>query len=73
MRKCVFFLLPVLALSSCFQVYDEDDDLRTVPVTNNPHVVPTHSPTMPGIGMITPVDTPTISDNQFAEIVQGLA
>ncbi|MCX6988874.1 MAG: hypothetical protein NTZ52_05165 [Chlamydiae bacterium] len=27
------------ALSGCYQAHS-DDDLRTVPVTNNPHIVP---------------------------------
>lgn len=30
-----------LALSSCYQVHS-DDDLRGVPVTNNPNIVPNH-------------------------------
>ncbi len=50
MKKCVFFLLPLLTLTGCFQIYDEDDDLRTIPVTNNPHVVPSHGSGMPGMG-----------------------
>jgi hypothetical protein len=29
----------LLAISGCYQVHS-DDDLRSVPVTNNPHVVP---------------------------------
>jgi len=41
------FLLVVLGLfaccSSCYQVH-ADDDLRTVPVTNNPHIVPVTDP-----------------------------
>lgn len=77
MRNCVFFLLPLLALSSCFQIYDEDDDLRTVPVTNNPHVVPTHTPTMPGIGMIAPnanpITTPSASDREIASVIQAIS
>lgn len=37
-----------LALSSCYQVHS-DDDLRGVPVTNNPNVVPNHG----GMGRFT--------------------
>ena len=33
-------LLLLLAASGCFQTSGDDADLRTVPVTNNPHVVP---------------------------------
>gem|GEM_PF-1228339 len=43
-------VLPLLALASCFQVYDDENDLRTVPVTNNPHIVPSHGSGMPGMG-----------------------
>ncbi len=45
MRKWIFIAL--LGLAGCFQTYDEDDDLRTVPITNNPHVVPNHGSGMP--------------------------
>jgi hypothetical protein len=40
----------LIALTSCFQAYDPDDDLRTVPVTNNPHIIPNHGNGLPGIG-----------------------
>jgi hypothetical protein len=49
MKRTIFFALLVL-MTSCFQTYNEDDDLRTVPVTNNPHVVPNYGSGMPGIG-----------------------
>lgn len=42
--------LSLLALAGCFQAYNPDDDLRTVPVTNNPHVVPNHGGGLPGFG-----------------------
>jgi hypothetical protein len=44
-----WIFLPLLALSGCFQTYNEDD-LRTVPVTNNPTIVPNYGNGMPGIG-----------------------
>jgi hypothetical protein len=43
----IFFLL---ALTGCFQAYNADDDLRTVPVTNNPNVVPKYGSGLPGMG-----------------------
>ncbi|MBX7066036.1 MAG: hypothetical protein K1X28_02280 [Parachlamydiales bacterium] len=45
-----FLFLTLLALAGCFQAYNPDDDLRTVPVTNNPHVVPSYGNGLPGIG-----------------------
>ncbi len=42
MRKVavlVLLLLSALSLSGCYQVH-ADDDLRTIPVTNNPNIVP---------------------------------
>ncbi|MBS0625945.1 MAG: membrane lipoprotein lipid attachment site-containing protein [Verrucomicrobia bacterium] len=48
MKRYLFFILPLLALTSCFQIYDDENDFRTVPVTNNPHVVPSHGSGMPG-------------------------
>lgn len=48
MYRMIF--LSLLTLTSCFQTTNEDDDLRTVPVTNNPHVVPHYGNTLPGIG-----------------------
>lgn len=43
-------LLAFFALSSCFQTYNDEDELRTVPITNNPHIVPNHGGGLPGIG-----------------------
>lgn len=39
-----------LILSGCFQAYDPDDDIRAVPVTNNPHIVPNYGNGLPGVG-----------------------
>lgn len=44
------FFLALLALAGCFQTYNEDDGLRAVPVTNNPHIVPTHGSGLPMMG-----------------------
>lgn len=45
-----FLFLSLLGLAGCFQTYNPDDDLRTVPVTNNPNVVPNHGSGLPGFG-----------------------
>ncbi|MGC1877741.1 MAG: hypothetical protein WA347_06095 [Rhabdochlamydiaceae bacterium] len=34
-------MLGVAGLASCYQIHS-DDDLRTIPVTNNPNIVPNH-------------------------------
>jgi len=39
--------LSLLCLAGCFQTYNEDEDLRAVPVTNNPHIVPSHGSGLP--------------------------
>ncbi len=41
MRYLLFFsvLLATVGLTGCYQVHS-DDDLRTIPVTNNPNIVP---------------------------------
>ncbi|MDE3046266.1 MAG: hypothetical protein KGJ02_06445 [Verrucomicrobiota bacterium] len=44
-----FAYLAFLALAGCFQTTSDDTDLRTVPVTNNPHIVPGHG-ILPGMG-----------------------
>ena len=41
--------LGLLALAGCFQTTGDDADLRTVPITNNPHIVPSHGG-LPGMG-----------------------
>jgi hypothetical protein len=40
MKKLAISLL--LACCGCFQTTGDDADLRTVPVTNNPYIVPQH-------------------------------
>jgi hypothetical protein len=42
----VFFLLALVSLSGCYQIHS-DDDLRTIPVTNNPQIVPQSNSRMP--------------------------
>lgn len=44
------YILALFSLAGCFQTYNPDDDLRTVPVTNNPNVVPNYGNGLPGIG-----------------------
>ena len=54
-----WMFLSLLALAGCFQAYNEDDDLRTVPVTNNPHVVPNYGAAFQGWAAVTsrgPID-----------------
>jgi hypothetical protein len=34
------------SLTSCYQIHS-DDDLRTIPVTNNPNIVPQNNSRMP--------------------------
>ena len=46
--KKILALLTLLALTSCFQTYNGEDDLNTVPVTNNPHILPNHGSMMGG-------------------------
>lgn len=48
MNRAMCLLL--LAASGCFQTYNEDDELRAVPVTNNPHIVPSHGSGLPMMG-----------------------
>jgi hypothetical protein len=51
MKKTIsIFLLLVsfVFVSGCFQS-DSDDDLRTIPVTNNPRLIPNHGGQMPGM------------------------
>lgn len=40
MRKCLLFILLGMLSAGCFQAHSDDDDLRTVPVTNNPNLIP---------------------------------
>jgi len=49
MTKCLFCLLGfvlLVTLAGCYQVHS-DDDLRTIPVTNNPNIVPSQGMRMP--------------------------
>ncbi len=53
-RVFFIFLLIVfcgVALSGCYQAHS-DDDLHTVPATNNPHIIGSNSPmrAVPGAG-----------------------
>ncbi|HSX37202.1 MAG TPA: hypothetical protein VLE95_00025 [Chlamydiales bacterium] len=48
MHRWMFFVL--LPLAGCFQTYSDDENLHTVPVTNNPHIVPNHGSSIPMIG-----------------------
>lgn len=36
-------LCVLLGVSGCYQVHSDDNELRTVPVTNNPNLVPRSS------------------------------
>jgi hypothetical protein len=45
-----FLMLAVVCLSGCYQVHS-DDDLRTVPVTNNPNIVPNQGQRLPSAPM----------------------
>jgi hypothetical protein len=48
MKKLI--ILSLLVLAGCFQTYNPDDDFRTVPVTNNPNIVPNYGNGLPGMG-----------------------
>ena len=41
--------LSLLLLAGCFQTSSDDEDLRTVPITNNPYIVPNHGGGIPGM------------------------
>jgi len=43
------FCLISLALSGCCGKCQDDDDLRTTPITNNPHIVPNTASVLPGM------------------------
>lgn len=49
MKFAVLFALLSFALSGCYQAHS-DDDLRAVPVTNNPHLLPSSAHTAQGPG-----------------------
>ncbi|MBY0529447.1 MAG: hypothetical protein K2P51_04575 [Rhabdochlamydiaceae bacterium] len=44
--KSVLCILALSCLASCYQIHS-DDDLRTIPVTNNPNIVPQNNSRMP--------------------------
>jgi len=48
--KIVILFLVLFGLSGCYQMHS-DDDLRTVPVTNNPNVIPQTRGRLPGVGI----------------------
>ncbi len=48
LKRGLFLLL--LGLAGCFQARSEDDDLRTIPITNNPYVVPNYGSGLPMMG-----------------------
>jgi hypothetical protein len=48
MIKNIAFL-SLLILSGCYSMSSEEDDLRTVPITNNPYVIPNHGGGLPGV------------------------
>jgi len=50
-----FFFLSLLFLSSlvlngCYEAHSNGDDLRCVPTTNNPNIIPDKSAKFPGVG-----------------------
>jgi len=48
--KCYWLLFPLILTAGCFQSFNDHDELRTVPVTNNPNIIPNHGSMMPGMG-----------------------
>lgn len=45
----VLAIIPLVLLAGCFQAYSDDpENIRTVPTTNNPNLVPNHSTFIPG-------------------------
>lgn len=48
MNRWIF--ISFFSLTGCFQAYNEDEDIRTVPVTNNPHIVPNYGGGLPMSG-----------------------
>lgn len=53
MVRCLLMMMTLFAalgMTSCYQIHS-DDDLRTVPVTNNPNIVPQQGSKLPGASM----------------------
>ena len=51
MRKYILsFLILGTLLQSCTYGQSEEDDLRAIPITNNPHIVPSHGSGLPMMG-----------------------
>lgn len=46
LRLAILLILAVVTLSGCYQIHS-DDDLRTVPVTNNPNIIPNQGQRVP--------------------------
>ena len=45
----VVFVSFFFALCGCYQTSSDEDELRTIPVTNNPLIIPQHGSGMPGM------------------------
>lgn len=50
MKLLMLLTLAGVSLAGCYQVHS-DDDLRTVPVTNNPNIVPGQGQRLPSMPM----------------------
>jgi hypothetical protein len=46
----LLLLVSMICLSGCYQMHS-DDDLRTVPVTNNPNIIPQNHGRIPGVAI----------------------
>ena len=46
LRLAALLIVVAATLSGCYQIHS-DDDLRTVPVTNNPNIVPSQGQRIP--------------------------
>jgi hypothetical protein len=50
MTRFLLFVLLAGGLAGCYQIHS-DDDLRTIPVTNNPTIVPSQGQRMTSMPM----------------------
>ncbi len=52
LKEMLLFILlfSLTALVGCYQIHS-DDDLRTIPATNNPNIVPQSGSRIPGAGI----------------------